>query len=162
MTDTGSLLQAMALMPAVANPYLVSLRTGTQLDADTLEQYFVDNGAGPFHKQLQNHGWFSYTYTVFPAGGRPDSHQVPKYMSKIPDETLQQPVWVPPMRRLREPHAGAAASYTISEGRTVKDELTDAENYMVEAFHACQDAIWDAAAADDRTRFPAIQEKIEI
>ena len=39
MTDTGSLLQAMALMPAVANPYLVSLRTGTQLDADTLHTH---------------------------------------------------------------------------------------------------------------------------
>ena len=71
--------------PRMRNPYLVSLHTAgknerPKLDVLALEQFFCDNGAMPFYKELKSGGWLSRT----------TQHSVLVYMSDIPDEILQQ------------------------------------------------------------------------
>lgn len=143
------------------NPYLVSLRTGTQLDADTLEQFFRDSGAEPLYTQDEDEGWFSYVYRDLPTqlAYFHSDPMIPKYMSEIPPELLQQTLPDQP----RIVHMGNPEhAVRLPGNRTILDELREADEHMLNTFYKCRDAIRAAANADDRSRFPAIEEQIDL
>lgn len=128
---------------------------------DTLEQFFRDSGAEPFYTQREDEGWFSYVYRDLPT--QPayfhSDPMITKYMSEIPSEILQQTLPDEP----RLVHMGNPENAVRLPGnRTILDELREADEYMLNTFFKCRDAIRAAEKANDRSHFPAIQQQIQM